>query len=369
MLSQATRSLSLLFIALALCVTFASAQVAQQKSAAPQTARVEVVDVAGVPPHIVINSADFGGVLPSVDLDGTPLAVVSNTDGQIVAYLPPALSAGKYQVNVSSTQSGASQRFQLVLAKPGQSSSPNDPQIARVEVIETGNVPTGLVITGSNFGDTVPGVELQGSPLMVLSNTATRIQASLPPGVVPGTYLLNVIQGNRSAAFNVAVGEEGPVGPQGPQGLTGATGAIGPQGPAGPQGATGPQGPAGPQGATGPRGFTGPQGPQGPAGPGSVTSVGASGPLSVTNATTTPVVSLTGIVPVANGGTGSNAKNFVDLSTNQGINGTKSFDGDLYLRSGNGLVFRMANSDRCVRATIVDGALFVFWELQVIPCP
>lgn len=44
-------------------------------------------------------------------------------------------------------------------------------------------------------------------------------------------------------------------------------------------------------------------GPEGPPGPGSVTSVSASNPLTVTNATTTPNISL-GIVPPVNGGTG-----------------------------------------------------------------
>src|SRR6185295_19897600 len=147
-------------------------------------------------------------------------------------------------------------------------------------------------------------------------------------------------------------GPQGPAGPQGPQGQTGATGATG---------ATGPQGPAGPQGPQGVQGAVGPQGPAGPQGAkglnwrgswdvatnyatddavsyqgsswrakranvavtplegddwtivaqkgndgegsGTVTSVSANGPLSVTNPSTTPNISL-GIVPATNGGTG-----------------------------------------------------------------
>src|SRR5262249_26619415 len=145
-------------------------------------------------------------------------------------------------------------------------------------------------------------------------------------------------------------GLPGPVGPQGPAGTAGATGLQGPagpqglQGPIGPTGATGLQGPAGPQG---PKGLNwkgawdpaaqyvaddavssggsswravrdntnvvpvegadwtivAPKGDPGPQGSGGVTSVTASSPLSVTNATTAPNIAL-GIVPAINGGTG-----------------------------------------------------------------
>jgi hypothetical protein len=137
-----------------------------------------------------------------------------------------------------------------------------------------------------------------------------------------------------------------------------STGLPGPQGPPGPPGPTGATGPAGPQGPTGPVGPAGPQGPKGLNWQGAwvattnyviddavsyngsswravsantnvvpvegadwtiiarkgedgqdngatVTSVSANAPLSVTNPTTTPNISL-GIVPTANGGTGLN---------------------------------------------------------------
>ena len=149
-----------------------------------------------------------------------------------------------------------------------------------------------------------------------------------------------------------ATGPQGPAGPQGPQGQTGATGATGATGPQGPAGLQGPQGVQGPVGSQGP---AGPQGPKGlnwrgawdiatnyatddavsylgsswrakrvnagvtpidgddwtivaqrgndGEGSGTVTSVSANGPLSVTNPSTTPNISL-GIVPATNGGTG-----------------------------------------------------------------
>ena len=159
-------------------------------------------------------------------------------------------------------------------------------------------------------------------------------------------------------------GEQGNPGPAGPQGATGPQGTTGPQGgqgdpgPQGPQGVQGPQGPPGTQGPQGGTGATGPAGPQGTkvsigrergdnaanystddavtyqgsswrakrdnnnvapvegddwtiiahrgddgTGSGTVTSVSANGPLTVTNPTTTPSISL-GVVPANNGGTG-----------------------------------------------------------------
>jgi len=56
-----------------------------------------------------------------------------------------------------------------------------------------------------------------------------------------------------------------------------------------------------------------------------VLAVGASGPLSSTGGQT-PTISLSGVVPVNKGGTGSASQNFVDLTTNQTISGTKTFD-------------------------------------------
>lgn len=351
MLSKLTCSIFLFAAVLGFSIASVPAQEARQKGAAPKIARVEVVEVAGVLPQIVINGDNFGAN-PVVELNGTPLAVISSSEKQILAYLPAALPHGNHQLLVSSSQSSKTAAFDVVATKMGGQPASNQPEITRVEVVETGNVPTGLVISGSSFGSTTPVVELQGVSLAVSSSTDTQIQTSLPAGLVPGTYLLTVARGNKSDTFNVAIGEEGPVGPQGPQG------------------ATGPQGPMGPQG------------PPGPQGPGSVTSVNATGPLSVTNSTTTPNISLTGVVPVANGGTGSATKNFVDLSTDQTINGNKAFNGgisaaavravsgDVVLQgAGAGIVLKTANGT-CVRLTMIDipfanPALSLF----VVACP
>jgi hypothetical protein len=161
----------------------------------------------------------------------------------------------------------------------------------------------------------------------------------------------------------VAGGSEGPAGPTGPAGPAGPAGEIGPAGPAGAPGAMGSAGPAGAPGAPGATGLQGPAGEPGPKGlnwkgawdavadyvvddavsfdgsswralrpnvdilpvegadwtivaqkgdPGSgeggggITTVTGTSPISVTNPTTTPSISL-GVVPAANGGTGLSA--------------------------------------------------------------
>ena len=130
-------------------------------------------------------------------------------------------------------------------------------------------------------------------------------------------------------------GPEGPIGPQGPQGPTGPGGPAGPAGPQGPEGPTGPKGLnwKGPWVATtnfvedDAVSFSGSswravrtninispvegadwtliarKGDTGPQGSGSVIVVTATSPISVTNPTTAPNISL-GVVQAFNGGTG-----------------------------------------------------------------
>jgi len=126
-----------------------------------------------------------------------------------------------------------------------------------------------------------------------------------------------------------AQGSQGPMGPQGQKGDTGATGATGAAGQPGAAGAPGAQGSAGPAGPAGPAGAQGPAGPQGNPGLGSITAVTASAPLASSGGTA-PDISLSGIVPIANGGTSSSTQNFVDLSSVQSsIGGNKTFTGQM----------------------------------------
>jgi hypothetical protein len=163
-----------------------------------------------------------------------------------------------------------------------------------------------LVIGGSNLvlPGVVPVVTLGTITLPVIVSSTSRIDAQLPGGLTPGTYLLTVRRGTGSsdiAYFAVAIGENGPQGEPGPQGATGSegpSGPVGPQGdpgvpgapgPKGETGATGPQGPegpTGPRGEIGPQGATGPEGPSGPVGPqGDPGVAGAPGPKGDTGAT------------------------------------------------------------------------------------
>jgi len=106
-----------------------------------------------------------------------------------------------------------------------------------------------ITIVGQNFSNS-PTVAFNKVNLTVVTVNSgqTQLVAQLPAGVVPGSYLLTVINPaipNQAGSFNVAYGAIGPQGPVGPPGAIGATGATGPIGPAGPTGPRGLQGPAG----------------------------------------------------------------------------------------------------------------------------
>jgi len=108
---------------------------------------------------------------------------------------------------------------------------------------------TTLFLSGDNF-DADAAVYLSGVPLgsVVVGSGGATLTASLPAGVLPGSYRVFVVQGNgktQNATFDVTLGS------------TGAEGPAGPPGPPGPQGERGPQGPMGMQGPQGAPGVSG----------------------------------------------------------------------------------------------------------------
>lgn len=155
------------------------------------------------------------------------------------------------------------------LSGPALADSKNDPLI--VEARANG-AQTALEIRGYNLAGTKPVLTLGtlATPLQILSATSTRMEALLPAGIEPGSYLLALTVkkkekngrddddgDERGDIFWVTIGAAGPAGKDGiagPAGQAGASGPMGPQGLPGPTGATGPQGPAGQQGAVGPMG-------------------------------------------------------------------------------------------------------------------
>src|ERR1044072_7088718 len=80
---------------------------------------------------------------------------------------------------------------------------------------------TQLTISGENFGKAAPAVAFEGSPLALVSHTQTQLVATLPAGVQPGSYLLNVSRGQaptESDSFDVTLGAVGPKGEKGDKG-------------------------------------------------------------------------------------------------------------------------------------------------------
>ena len=159
----------------------------------------------------------------------------------------------------------------MAFAPVANADSGRDPVISEARANEA---QTHLLVTGSALPTRGPRLTLGvgTAPLVVTLATSTRIEALLPVGIVPGTYLLSLTgsqasgsdsEGPRGDEFWVTIGAQGPAGPQGPTGATGAQGLPGPSGPIGPMG---PSGPAGANGPAGPTGATGPAGPVGAAG-------------------------------------------------------------------------------------------------------
>jgi microcystin-dependent protein len=182
----------------------------------------------------------------------------------------------------------------LALAAVAADKTPgNDPKQVVIVSTEADYAIGKLFIKGRNFGVTTPGVTLNGLPLTVMTSTsgAGEIQAMLPAGIAPGSYLLVVSFGTNAsdvASFDATIGAAGPVGPKGDKGDTGTTGSQGLKGDTGARGDTGAQGPKGDTGATGSTGAAGPEGPQGQIGPtgpqgakgdaGNTGAIGATGP-------------------------------------------------------------------------------------------
>jgi Collagen triple helix repeat (20 copies) len=156
-------------------------------------------------------------------------------------------------------------------------------------ILYASTTPTTLTINGSALCCKVPDVFLGSlGPLIVTQQTPTQIIANLPPGLLPGDYVLTVSlgkgngDGSNTADSVVTIGALGPTGPTGatgPQGSPGQTGLIGPTGATGANGAAGAIGPTGPQGNVGPAGATGSQGQTGPVG--ATGSIGATGPQGI----------------------------------------------------------------------------------------
>jgi hypothetical protein len=96
-----------------------------------------------------------------------------------------------------------------------------------------------LTIRGTGFGDVAPYVTLASVPLVVLGSSGEEIQAQLPDGAAPGSYLLVVARNPFRIPFflfSVTIGAVGPPGPKGDRGPQGDPGPQGPQGPPGPPG-------------------------------------------------------------------------------------------------------------------------------------
>src|SRR6266540_2454501 len=76
-----------------------------------------------------------------------------------------------------------------------------------------------MYVNGKNFGSTTaPEVKLNDQLLFVMSSTGESIDAVLPAGIQPGSYLLHVSRGTSTTqndVFDVTLGAVGPKGDKG----------------------------------------------------------------------------------------------------------------------------------------------------------
>ena len=134
----------------------------------------------------------------------------------------------------------------LAVAPAALADSARDPVITEARANEANTM---LQVIGTSLSGGTPLLTLgtQAAPLVVTLATPTRIEALLPPGIAPGTYLLTLTtgkqrqtkgsdaEGPRGDVFWVTLGAQGSAGPQGPAGPAGATGQQGLAGPPGPR--------------------------------------------------------------------------------------------------------------------------------------
>jgi IPT/TIG domain-containing protein len=116
----------------------------------------------------------------------------------------------------------------LCAAHPSLAAPGSPPQLVIVSVTADAVAET-LIIDGTSFGKDEPVVTLNGTPLTVPLWTPSHIEATLPAGLAPGTYLLTVSRGpatTQFGAFNVTLGAAGPQGPAGPSGPPGPPGTF-----------------------------------------------------------------------------------------------------------------------------------------------
>lgn len=168
----------------------------------------------------------------------------------------------------------------LAAATPVFAASANPPAIT--EVRAEADI---LRITGVDMGASSPRATLGSKALVIVSVTATQVEALLPAGIAPGGYLLTLAYGKGKDDYDefwVTIGAAGPQGPAGkpgeigPPGRDGEPGARGKDGEPGARGKDGEPGTPGTDGAAGKNGEQGVAGPPGPPGAPGASSISLS---------------------------------------------------------------------------------------------
>jgi hypothetical protein len=197
---------------------------------------------------------------PTVLFNGSPLALSTFSNTQILATLPAGLTPGTFNLTVAN--SSGSTTFDLTYGAigPQGSAGPAGPAGSQGPIGPVGPAgpqgPRG--ITGAPGSPGPAGANGLGFSFLnafdpyatyavnnVVTYNGSSYVAIVPNGPNPGGLTPDKNPSWSMMAAAGAIGSTGPAGPQGPLGDPGPQGLMGNPGPAGPAGPTGPQGPVG----------------------------------------------------------------------------------------------------------------------------
>ncbi len=236
-----------------------------------------VVTTTTNPNQIAIRGSGFGGIPPTVTLDGVPLVLISYSDTLVVAVVPADATAhpGSYRLSLTnnawhgnSSQQTDTMDVAIGAVGPAGPTGPAGPQGPQGQPGAPG--PTGPAgaqgLAGPAGAPGPAGLNWRGawnSTTIYAPNDAVQFNGS---SYVAAVKAAQGIQPDTNAATWNLLAQQGAQGPAGATGAQGSAGPPGAQGPQGLQGATGAQGLPGLQGLPGATGAAGPQGPAGVSG-------------------------------------------------------------------------------------------------------
>src|SRR6266481_3151950 len=168
------------------------------QSALPQINSVQWDPIALGATQCAMGSG-FGPVQGTVTINGAAAGVASWADTQVCAYLPNSVGTGSGSIQISNAAGASNAVSFAVVAAPA---------VSGVQPRTTG-AGSQVTVTGTNFGSTGSVLLYGGSSgpvaLGIVSWSGTQIVATVPSGLQPGTYGLQVSADGTTNNFGAIV--------------------------------------------------------------------------------------------------------------------------------------------------------------------